>query len=406
MSRIKISNFGPIKKGFSNNDGWMDIPKITLFIGNQGSGKSTIAKLISTLTWIEKALVRGDFQEKDLTIYNRFKKYCAYQNIGNYFQEKTCIEYKGVAYNIFYKDGNTKVEKNSYSKFLFPKIMYVPADRNFLSSVDRPSLLKRLPSTLYTFLDELEAAKQEIKGSLILPIGDVRFEYSKQNKISYIVGNDYKIRLSESSSGFQSFVPLYLVSKYLSEFLNKEHDASIKQNSVEESKRITKELEKILSNPHLTEELKNAAIELLSSKNKYASFINIVEEPEQNLFPSSQRNILNSLLEFANNSDGNKLIMTTHSPYIINYLSVSIQGFCLKEKKLTDELLGKLNRVVPVKSIVNPLDIVVYQLNEADGTIQKLPQFEGIPSDKNYLNSSLMEANQLFDSLLEIEEEI
>ena len=51
MSRIKIKNFGPIKEGCTENDGWIDIKKVTLFIGNQGSGKSTVAKLISTLTW-------------------------------------------------------------------------------------------------------------------------------------------------------------------------------------------------------------------------------------------------------------------------------------------------------------------------------------------------------------------
>jgi len=64
MSRIKIRNFGPIKNGFEAYEGWIDIKKVTCFIGNQGSGKSTVAKLISTFTWIEKALVRGDYNKK------------------------------------------------------------------------------------------------------------------------------------------------------------------------------------------------------------------------------------------------------------------------------------------------------------------------------------------------------
>jgi predicted ATPase len=44
MSRIKIKNFGPIIDGNQTNDGWIDIKKVTLFIGNQGSGKSTDCK--------------------------------------------------------------------------------------------------------------------------------------------------------------------------------------------------------------------------------------------------------------------------------------------------------------------------------------------------------------------------
>ena len=66
MSRIKIENFGPIKAGCIATDGWIDIKKVTLFIGNQGSGKSTVAKVISTFTWIEKALIRGDFNKANL----------------------------------------------------------------------------------------------------------------------------------------------------------------------------------------------------------------------------------------------------------------------------------------------------------------------------------------------------
>ena len=43
MSKIRVKNFGPIKGGYQENDGWLDVKKVTLFIGNQGSGKSTIA---------------------------------------------------------------------------------------------------------------------------------------------------------------------------------------------------------------------------------------------------------------------------------------------------------------------------------------------------------------------------
>lgn len=66
MSKIKINNFGPIKVGCQENDGWIEVEvkKVTVFIDNQGSGKSTVAKLISTFSWIEKALIRGDYDIK------------------------------------------------------------------------------------------------------------------------------------------------------------------------------------------------------------------------------------------------------------------------------------------------------------------------------------------------------
>lgn len=73
MSRIRINNFSPIKEGYTDNDGWIDIKKVTVFIGNQGSGKSTVAKLISTFTWIEKALVRVDYSKKWFERKNKLK---------------------------------------------------------------------------------------------------------------------------------------------------------------------------------------------------------------------------------------------------------------------------------------------------------------------------------------------
>jgi predicted ATPase len=411
MSQIKIRHFGPIKHGYQADDGWLDFKKVTVFIGNQGSGKSSVAKLFSTLTWIEKALVRGDFKEKDLMVYNRFKKHCDYQNIGHYLKEDTLIEYEGKAYAMKYIKHNLTVMKHAINGYSFPKIMYVPAERHFLSAVDKPTTLKKLPATIYTFLDEFEAAKQELKGHLTLPIGNVQFEYQKQNHISYILGADYKIRLTEASSGLQSFVPLYLVSRYLARATNNENekDERVKPISFEEEKRIRKEIEAILSNPNLSDEVKKASLEFLSAKFTYSSFINIVEEPEQNLFPTSQRMLLNQLLEFANLRSNNQLILTTHSPYIINFLSIAIQGEFLKNKiglsKDFAKYLERLGKVVPLKSVVAATDVVVYQLDDA-GNIQKLPSYEGIPSDDNYLNASLAEGNQLFGSLIEIEQEL
>ncbi|MBL4649786.1 MAG: AAA family ATPase, partial [Aureispira sp.] len=71
MAKLKVRNVGPIREGLKSNNGFIDFKGVTLFIGNQGSGKSTIAKLFSTLSWLEKALVRKDFTENYITKYNR-----------------------------------------------------------------------------------------------------------------------------------------------------------------------------------------------------------------------------------------------------------------------------------------------------------------------------------------------
>lgn len=70
------------------------------------------------------------------------------------------------------------------------------------------------------------------------------------------------------------------------------------------------------------------------------------------------------------------------------------------------ELIGKMEKIISHKSLVPASDVAIYQLDETNGTIKQLPNNEGIPSDKNYLNESLRHGNEMFDNLLEIEQEL
>ena len=421
MSQIKVKNFGPIKSGFAENNGFIDIRKITVFIGNQGTGKSSIAKLISTLSWLEKQLYRGNLEIKYVKNYNRFiRTYCNYHNLKNYFLPETEIEYVGNAFSFYFQEGKLKVfpmikqldlfsNNNSPQEYIVPKIMYVPAERNFFSVVKGAEKVKELPQSSSTFFEELERSQQELSESLTLPVGDVKLEFDQKDNTLNIIGSDYKLNISESSSGFQSFIPLFLVSRNIALSIGQNQDSSQSELSGEEQKRLKIEIERILSNDNLSEDLKKAALEVLSSKYKNECFLNIVEEIEQNLFPKSQKDVLYKLLEFANLTEGNTLILTTHSPYIINYLTLAIKGYQVLQKIIdlpnSNLLKEQLENIVPQVSCVSDEDSIVYELTET-GEIIKLSTYEGLPTDENYLNTFLADTNNLFDDLLEIEEQI
>lgn len=413
MSKIKIKNFGPIKEGYHEDDGWMDVKKVTVFIGNQGSGKSTVAKLISTFTWIEKALVRGDYNKKWFERKNKLKnQYLNYHRLENYFKnndgfDNTEIEYKGDAYHLKYENGTLVINETQNGNYPLPQIMYVPAERNFISTVKSPHLLKLSSDSLVEFLTEFDNAKSEIKGTLSLPINNADIEYDKQNDIIKVKGLDYKIRLTEASSGFQSIVPLYLVSWFLANSINKKTENSPPTMTSDEIERFKKGLKTIFEDNTITDEQRRAALSVLSSKFNKSAFINIVEEPEQNLYPGSQRQILNSLLEFNNMNEGNKLIMTTHSPYIINYLTLAVKADSLLDISMkykgVEGFSSALSKIVPIKAVIQSSNLVIYELDDK-GNIIKLGDYKGLPSDDNYLNQGLAESNELFDKLLEIEE--
>lgn len=102
----------------------------------------------------------------------------------------------------------------------------------------------------------------------------------------------------------------------------------------------------------------------------------------------------------------NKLIMTSHSPYLINYLTLAVKANYLKEQIQKEELRVKLDSIVPLNSTVKSNDLLIYEMNERDGSIGKLESYNGLPSDENELNEMLGESNELFAQLLEIQQSL
>jgi predicted ATP-dependent endonuclease of OLD family len=186
----------------------------------------------------------------------------------------------------------------------------------------------------------------------------------------------------------------------------KNHSENKEPMSSEEKVKFQKQVQEIWSNNSFTEEQRRLALSALSAKFNKTAFINIVEEPEQNLFPSSQWQMLQSLLALNNMNIGNKLIITTHSPYLINYLTLAVKAGELKEKIKTDNQKNDLEKIIPSNAIVNGKNLSIYELDEKSGYIKSLETYEGLPSDENRLNIMLDEGNELFAQLLEIQQQL
>jgi hypothetical protein len=177
--------------------------------------------------------------------------------------------------------------------------------------------------------------------------------------------------------------------------------------SSEETVKFQKGLRAIWDNEYLTDIQKRQAISELASVFNKTAFINIVEEPEQNLFPSSQWQMLQSLLKVNNMNSDNKLIITTHSPYLINYLTIAIKAKqVLEDCSNKDIVLSKLSEIIEINSCTDSKFISIYEMEEKTGTIKALQKYnEFIPSDDNFLNNLLAETNNFYAELQEIEEE-
>ena len=90
MTVLTIRNIGPIKEVKE-----IHLNKINVFMGLQSSGKSTIAKIISFCTWVEKDVATS----QSLSEYQKNKRYFrermeSFHKIKGYFSSTSYIYYK------------------------------------------------------------------------------------------------------------------------------------------------------------------------------------------------------------------------------------------------------------------------------------------------------------------------
>lgn len=97
MNFLKIKNFGPVK------DATIELKPFLVLIGGQGTGKSTIAKLLSIfheLFWYIDILKESDKVKQPFADYG----------IDNYFSEKTELDYQSEIFHITYSEGKFSIE--------------------------------------------------------------------------------------------------------------------------------------------------------------------------------------------------------------------------------------------------------------------------------------------------------
>ena len=430
LTKLKIKNFGPIKGGFKDNGGFIEINTLTLICGNQATGKSTIAKLFSTFTWLEKAFFKSIYKEESFS-NNDFYNLCENQKIPNsYFTANTEIEYIGITYYFSYKNGKIQPRRmqNSFEIETFvyhrPKIMYIPSERNLLTVLRNAENIKKLPLMLSLLQDRYQKALYKyIKEDLQLPVSNLSLKYNEARATVYIIAPDNSsVSIEYASSGVQSVAPLIVVSKYLSDMITSSFLDNIRTLSNSERNGIKTDIKNMYFDSDFIEEAINiidravligskkideheeSIIVWLESVLKpyfNTCFTNIVEEPEQNLYPESQANVLYELISYLNLNEHNRLLITTHSPYLLSFLTLAAKADELLQKGIQKK---EIDKIIPSKAAISGKKIHIYETKK-DGTIKLVKPYDFLPSDDNELNKALDATNEDFARLLELEEE-
>jgi predicted ATP-dependent endonuclease of OLD family len=202
----------------------------------------------------------------------------------------------------------------------------------------------------------------------ILNIG-ASFSYNEQDDEEYIHfksqnGDKTKMLLRNGSSGLQSVIPVVLLFDYLTRvFYEKEKPLSPNEKelifdiSISEIVRSKIRMED-LDFEDIIKIIKEQRKETIG---KYHFSKLIIEEPEQNLYPETQKELIYHFLKVFNNSDkDHQLFITTHSPFILYSLNNCMMGYLVKEKMPETEQRELLSQ----PSWIDPALVSVWQLED------------------------------------------
>jgi len=336
MLRLVVHNVGPVK------DADIRPKKVNVFIGPQSSGKSTIAKIISFCSWLEKN--KHEFEGSYLFAGSVIDKMVSYHRMEGYLTDDSLIFYQGdniaFAYNwpedvpipVEFEQDHYNVSHNVDKEILFfkmerlsnPKVLYIPAERNFVSVI--PNLRKYDDSkdSLQSFIVDWFEAKRSFRKESALNLIDLGMKYFSDNDEDYIQMNGGKtIRLRNASSGLQSVTPLLTVADYMSKGMyEQERPFSVEEQDVLNKLLHDLAIESLPTNDE--NDLKRRLKGFLQGK-VYSHTQFVIEEPEQNLYPHEQYKLVEHLVSIINHGKQHKLTISTHSPYIINFLNVLLR---------------------------------------------------------------------------------
>ena len=344
---IIIKNFGPIE----NIE--IKLKKINVFIGEQGVGKSTIAKLYSCMQdiFLHFLILFDGNQNKIKKVFQRY-------GIHSYFKEDTYIEFNTVTeFIVKYEKGKFTISHPEYNedrmKIFILELLKDSLEHSFISaglSID--SAFKDLPDK------EKEIVVSNMRTSFYLPAERSLVGYASNSLYSMITAKvplpkmllEYLSFFEKAKNEYQEYEVPFLGLTFKA---SKDEDKILIGDKEIEFKYSSSGIQSIV--PMLM------IVDYCLKQDYFSSFA--LEEPEINLFPTNQLELIRFIISKINQEKGiENLIITTHSPYILSILNLSILAG--KIMKMKPELTDDITTILKPEFHLSSSEIEVFSLGK------------------------------------------
>lgn len=427
QERLIIKNFGPIVKAT------IDIKPFMVFIGESGSGKSVILKLLSLFRWIYKQqqlfysleLLTKSKVDFETHINQTLEVELQNSSLVYYFQKGSFASYEinGIIFTLQHdtQPNFTLSNKRISKQVSLEKITFITDERAVI-----PTLLNnttrnvRFPYHLTSTYEDFRLAFNELKGDnkqvVIETMGVNLTSIKSTYEQKFVISQDdkpYKISFQDSSSGIKSVSIVELISRYYPFHFNTQDIfvnfyGKIAPNFI---KLLGKNFENV---QNATPEemirrsiMQNIALSLEDISNTDARINIFIEEPELNLFPNAQKNLVEHLVYSCfepPKKDKNKTIhiaFSTHSPYILSSLNCLLLACEVANKN--PNLKEKVETIIPNKFWLDINKFNAFKVENGE-------VFSIIDKETNLILAESIdevseEIGEIFDKLLELDSE-
>lgn len=401
VEKLIIRDFGPIK----NIE--IELRKLNILIGEQATGKSTVAKVLCVCRYFSY-IIPNNYNQLSIPD-TPFSEGLNAWGLYGFLQPNSYIEYSCKHYRLIAKN-EIKVEKefdedsgetkdfhtreftakledisedfkklrqdleavrikvdNDYDpriyewripetffqnqvKKVLDNPIYIPADRGLQSifSLGKSSI-QNISDALFNFFAKSDQIVRSFRIETFIDPIDVIYKNENGKGLFKRKGDDSFYNLSSGADGYKSTIPIVLLTKYYSERKRK----------------------KTL----------------------------VIEEPEISLFPITQKKIVEFLVNQINDYE-HQIFLTTHSPYVLTSLNNLIYAFEVGKKN------DEVGKIVDKKYWINKDDVSAYILKydkKLQGTIQEeILDSEGLLEAQKIDGVSAI-LNSDFDKLMNIE---
>lgn len=393
MKHLIIKNIGPVVSAD------IDMKRVNLIIGPQSSGKSSIIKIACYCTWVEKRIALEQSCER-FSVKGFFeKRLVSFHKLEGFIQEDSFIMYESdiMKFSFSKKNEAFDFEWKKRWEYRKSKISYIPAERNIVAAIPNWFEVNLEDNNIRNFMADWEVARKDFTTGHeldILNLG-VKYFYESNGKVDKVqIASDKALNFTNTSSGLQSLIPLYTLLKYLTDgfyrdenlrdsiaddTMNKILLQTIYRTLFEENQKQSDVTylgsdpikgEVILQNingtilPFTTYKDRDDCVRIYQNFTEVNHTTIFLEEPEENLFPLTQRDLVNSLVDMISGEYYHNLFITTHSPYIMASFNNLIQaGDVLAGDIAKRELL---NAILPSKLALNFNEVSAYALKNGE----------------------------------------